>query len=540
MSLPVPFPRIEGVAADYNPAIRLFGKRFISEQTIVEYLAEFLAVAFSDKWIGKNGEAVKTPLLSLEQLEKWSNSTGTKLYYKPPVKLNLKLIAFLSCSRVDTRHDVHKRQYEDLVKKLASKIKTNNYDEQEAINWIEALLRGLQGAGFNRTWCAQTFYPVSASLLTQETIWNETVVKREPVNEWMDSVRRFHKYYSVSKHRFLARGGELLYLQLCNVFATEPAQIRDFAQSMGFSTDEADLQKLHQSLQEGLQKLRGQYTSSFDQLVDYIEMLDSETHHMVNNQAEKLACEWCPRGSWPEAYLFAVEIKRLLTAVLDPVERLELLMTGCALQVLRSLCAQSVRYAGGAFAPPRGSALGYAWIFSPPVLSSRQQRLASQRNLQVVQGLIQKALRHPDLEKNAAGAEPNKTKEKLYKEADKKYGHKLFLSLGKKLGIIVPPRGRGARFIMTDSLQRYMVLVLLEPGQSCTYEDFLKRLFLHYGIAIEGEELKEAVAWSELPQSSSVQTLKGPWLAEMLRAGGFLTELSDACSIVNNTFGQNK
>lgn len=82
MSLPVPFPHIKDVAGDYNPAIRLFGKRFSNEQTIVEYLAEFLAVVFSDKRIG-NGETIESPLPSLEELRKWYDTPDAKLFYKP-------------------------------------------------------------------------------------------------------------------------------------------------------------------------------------------------------------------------------------------------------------------------------------------------------------------------------------------------------------------------------------------------------------------------------------------------------------------------
>lgn len=540
MSLPVPFPRLKSVSDDYNPAIRLFGKRFINEQTILEYLAEFLAVVFSDKRIG-SGEAIRSPLPSLEELQKWSDTPDTKLYYKPPIKLNLKLLAFLGISRVDSRHDVHKKHYEYLINKLESNVKVSGGNVEEVKDWIEDLLRGFQGAGSNRTWCAQTFYPVSARLLTQETIWNETVVKKEPVNEWLDSMKRFHRYYSVSKHRFMARGGELLYLQLCNVFTTRREAIEDFAKSIGFFSDESDLFKLHRSLQEGLQKLCGQCPATFDLLVDYLELLDRDTHEMTNKEAERLACEWCPEESWQEGYLFAVEINRLLAAVLDPVERLELVMTGCALQVLRSLCAQSVRYTRDHAGATNGSVLGYAWIFSPPGSPSRQLRLASQRNLQFIQGLIQKALRFDALQENAArDPNPRMDKNKLYNEADNKYGHKLFLSLGKKLGMIVPQKGPGARFIMTDKILRYMVLVLLRPGERCTYDEFLRRLYCHYGIAIEGKELIDALTWTGLPANSSVLPLKGSWLAGILRAGGFLTELSDACSIVRNTFSKNK
>ena len=89
MSLPVPFPEIT-VVEDYNPGIRLFGKRFISEQTILELVAEFLAVVFSPKWLG--GEKLDQALPSMHQLQSWTDET---LRYKPGIRLNLKLFALL-------------------------------------------------------------------------------------------------------------------------------------------------------------------------------------------------------------------------------------------------------------------------------------------------------------------------------------------------------------------------------------------------------------------------------------------------------------
>lgn len=207
------------------------------------------------------------------------------------------------------------------------------------------------------------------------------------------------------------------------------------------------------------------------------------------------------------------------------------MMTGCALQVLRSLCAQAVRYADLPVRDGCGGVLHYAWIFSTAD-STGQQRKASHRSLQFIQSMIQKALRHKDLEENA-----RQSNKDLYKEADTKYGHKFFLSLGKKLEVIIPFRGPGARFIMTDRLMRYLVAVLLPPGERCTYEEFLHRLYQHYGIAVEGEYLTDAAIWTGLPANSSIQPENGSSLKEMLRAGGFLTDLSDAYSIVHNPFG---
>ena len=54
---------------------------------------------------------------------------------------------------------------------------------------------------------------------------------------------------------------------------------------------------------------------------------------------------------------------------------------------------------------------------------------------------------------------------------------------------------------------------------------------------MEGQELEDAVIWSGLPLNSSVQPVGDSWFAEMLRAGGFLVELSDGCSLVRNPYG---
>lgn len=525
-SLPKPFPNLN-ISGDYNPAIRLFGRRFFSDQTILEYMVEFMAVIFSPKWIGE--QEISTPLPAMLQIKEWPD--GVELEYKPPIKLNLKLLAFLGSSRIDGRHFVHEQQFQKLHQMMEDAI-TCNYDKQEAITFLEEFLSGFQGVGLNRAWCAQTFYPISASLLTQETIWNETDARKEEPLNWLYSIQNFKTYYSQTRRNFMARGGELLYLQLCNVFRSDEMGLQSLAAQLKFNPDEADIERLFQSLQEQMPQLKGMYTEQFDRLIDFIESLDVETHEQVNQKDQVLSCKWCPQESWPEGYMFAVEIKRLLSARLEPIDRLELVMTGCSLQVLRSLCAQSMRY----HTAKKNSKcpLGYAWIFSSSN-SSLQQRRISHRNLQVIQHAIQNSLRIEPLQTNAENRPKSITSN--YRDADNKYGHKLLLSLGKKLGIIAPYTGQGARFIMTDKLLRYLVVVLLQPGERITYQDFLQRMYLHYGIAIEGEQLEDAMVWSDLPANTSLQWAKDSWLANMLRAGGFLTELSDAWSIVDNTFG---
>ena len=525
-SLPAPFPRGMNVSRDSNPAIRLFGKRFIVDQTVPEFLVEFLLVVQSEKRIGDMYKRIVSPLPSFEQIRNWPDSA--RLVYRPEVKLNLKLFSFLSSSRIDSRHEIHREQYEWIWRELKSRTHTTRDDTEDVVEWLEELLRAFRGAGFNRTWCAQSFFPVASSLLSPEVMWNETVVKRKPVHTWRDSLECFSTYYSLFRYNFLARGGEVLYLQLCNVFTQEQNEVYEFARHFRMSEDEKNLEMLHSDLQVGLSSLYGQQDEVLNKLVDFIESIDPDTVESISNRSLEFACEWCPADSWKEGYLFAVELKRLTLTALDPVEKLELLTTGCALQVLRSLCAQSVRNTRIHV----GAGLGYSWIFTPTSNASRHLQLTSQRNLQAVLGLIQQALRTGGL----VDGENQEEHDKILKAADDKYGYKLFRALGKKLGIIVPYQGPGARFVMTDGLLRYFILTLLEPGHSCSYEDFLDRLYDNYGIAIEGEHLRDGMKWTNLPPNLSTEYDDSSWLREMLRAGGFLTELSDGYSIVTNTF----
>jgi hypothetical protein len=45
----------------------------------------------------------------------------------------------------------------------------------------------------------------------------------------------------------MARGGEILYLQLCNVFRLDGAELKSLAKQLEFKADEADLEQLFQA-----------------------------------------------------------------------------------------------------------------------------------------------------------------------------------------------------------------------------------------------------------------------------------------------------
>lgn len=343
MATPEPFPQLslnyEG--PDANPGIQLFGRRFFTDQSVMEYLSEFLLVVNSPKRISDEGEGFDSLLPSWEQLQEWPS--GAALGYRAPVRLALKLFAFLGASKLDTRHESHKQQYTVIIDKLKEAIHTDGtIDKQDILHSLENLFLGFQGVGINRTWCAQVFMPVALSLLACETNWQQTKTERGDVTSWREAI----PYFSSTQKLFMARGGELLYLHLCNAFRADRNELHDFVSHLDLVEEEQNPQQLHASLQRNLKNITGQCPEALNSVAELIDNIDNLTAEQTNCGEEYMQCAWCPRESWREGYLFAVELNRLCQATIDPIERIDLLMMGCAFQVLRTLCAQSVRYAG--------------------------------------------------------------------------------------------------------------------------------------------------------------------------------------------------
>lgn len=332
-----------------NPAIQLFGKRLFSNQTVSELLVEFLLVAYSPKRFGTEQAIEEAGLIPFEQLEEASNK---QFRYAPKARLNLKLFSFLGVTRLDARHQTHREHHAYLIEKLKERIQSEGAgSEDDIIRTIENLLLGFQGAGSGRTWTAQSFIPVSTGFLAAESIWKEKQAKRADIKEWGELANKMSTYFDGTQHLFLARGGELLYLQICNALRQPAAEIADWnlKESIGLSKDECEPSWLHKSLDEALKTLMQESPRSLTELAEFIDAgLDPETPRSTDRaQGDRryMNAGWCNAESWREGYLFAVELLRILSVKMDVVERIYLLETACAMQALRTLGTQSVRAA---------------------------------------------------------------------------------------------------------------------------------------------------------------------------------------------------
>ena len=526
---------------DFSPAIRLFGRRFPVDQTMPELLLELLLVAISPKKVSGSDLSEGALFPDLDMLRSWPKSAPLK--YAPKARLNLKLFAFLGSSKLDTRHESHKQQSKTLIRRMAEPetlSTTGALEPTDVLKTLENLFMGFQSVGGQRTWCAMSFLPIARELIAGESIWQETKARREGVSDWEASLPCF----SHNQQIFLARGGEILYLQLCNALRQEAATVQSWLSdvNIAFLNDsERDPTKLHSNLTDALVKVLDACPDTVGKLAEFldtgIDARAAEFTDLDDQREPKFAeCGWCPDESWREGLFFAVEFSRLCQAVVDPIERLELLEIACAMQVLRSLCSQAARYTVQAKNGAMGAGpLGYVWAVSDPVGRHTAVKQISRRNVNAVQRMIYDAIRHPSIRDDFPNTD-DKTLTGTYREADRRYGHKLFLTLAKRLGLVVPRRGAGARFILNDRLLRYLVLSTIRPGERVTYDSFKKLLFAHHGLAVDDESIGQSCLWSGTSRLTTLGGHADDWLIEMLDASGMLIRLSDACSLVLNPF----
>jgi len=516
---------------DLNPAIQLYGLRLFTDQTNLEFLAELLLVAFSPKSV--DDMEFSTPLPSYELLKKWPKRRELK--YAPKSRLNLKLFSFLGSSKLDTRHKTHRDHLKNIDELLKENMLVNGDSKENVIRTMENLFLGFQGSGTQRTWCAQSFTPICPGFLNAETLWNETEVRKYPVDSWEEVVSRYTKYFSVNKHRFLARGGEVLYLQICNALRQDPEIIASWAEKSGvkngLTSFELDPKWLHEQLNSAFKDLMQICPKTVTDLAEFIdsgvEFKTSEhTDYIDKTELRYTECGWCPQESWQEGYLFAVEVFRICRAEIDLMERLDLLEMACAMQILRSLAMQSDRQLSGSvdyFKP------SFRFAISDPEGNNTSIRQISKDTLRFTQKMIYDAIRTPVIQSRISPID----RTKVYREADRRYGYKLFINIAKRIGIVIPRRGSGMRFVLNEKILRFLVITLV-PSKRMTYDSFKEAAEIHFGLAIDERALSRANYWVSNVQIDSFDSKPDEWFQEMLEASGFLRKLSDSCALVEN------
>ncbi|NBC46859.1 MAG: hypothetical protein GVY22_02465 [Gammaproteobacteria bacterium] len=523
------FPSIQGeeeIWDQKNPAIRLFGRRFYKDQVPLEYLAEFLLVFSSPK--SRDGTGAY-------EFRFEPDENGKPCYY-PAKRVPLKLFSFFPSSKLETRHPVHRRAYLDSLEivKSAFSGQATNSQKEEAVRLLQNLLAGFVGIGKNRTWVTFSFLPAATSLLGKEVTWEHPrAVKGEKgeVIDWESS----NEYFDPNTRNFFGRGGELLFMQLLNLFSEPEAPELVALTKMDSYRHLQNLvvSDLKLKIEASLKQILDDAVKQLESVINLIEGLLDRYNISAKTDSSRTALAWVPKISRVEGLFFAVELENICASAMSPLEKIDFIQTLCTLHVMRSLCFQA-RRVDEQFNRTVGFVGNYAWIACDAESESgtAARRMAEDSNVKI-EGMLYRAVRSTTLSKNGLSFTT-----KQYQNADDN-ALKHFRRFGKEVGLVVPKRGPGQRFVVTAGLLRFFVTALLRPDESLRLNEFYNRLFAHYGIAIGGDPLATAVDWSSgsSGEKSYGLDVSTGWVEEALQQGGFLIELSDAVSIVHNPGG---
>lgn len=502
-----------------NNAIMLYGRRLYKDQTPVEYLAELLLVFLSAKT--SNGELDHSFQLNLEDVG-----------YYPKDHVALKLFSFYPSSKLETRHSAHQAKYIEALKQVKAQLSSGTDNEKDdTIRILQSLLSGFTGVAKNRTWVTYSFLPAAPSLISRELAWRHTAAKKDDnAVDWETSL----KHFDMGSHLFMARGGELLFLQLAYLFTLTSEEVN---QKLNISSAKEyshltslTPQELQSSLESALTKLLTGSLRKVEQLSSFIEnsLSDVTLNKGEVPKSKKATLGWVPRASVPEAFLFATELKNICQSSLSELDKLEMMQLLCCLHVLRSLSFQAQRLMQPE-TETQGFVGNYAWIVSDPdAPRTSSSRRLSQSSFEGIESLLYGVLR-------VVHCVTKPGEEYKDKEADD-HGFKIFRKIGKEIGLVIPKTGQGQRFVLSPALLRVLVAAVIKPGERVRLTEFYRRVFAHYGIAIANQQLSVAINWSSTSKDNKdyAMATESLWIEEALKQGGFLVELSDAVSIVHN------
>jgi hypothetical protein len=333
----------------------------------------------------------------------------------------------------------------------------------------------------------------------------------------------------------MARGGELLFLQLLSVFngRSGDAVSKAFHDSAPGTYSHLDnhctVNALRERLQESLTLLLENGDRAIGPIANFINRSLSEVGVIGEAPDGPRPTElgWVHSSTETEALLFAWELNNICIAQRSGLQKTALIRDLCVLHVLRSLCFQSARVCGS---KSHEIFIGaYCWIVCSHdgVINVNAKQLAI-NSYEKVEGLIFRSLRE------------FKGYETLPSNSDFSDGDEnaflLFRKLAKRIGLVVPKKGTGMRMVLPAHLVRVFVAGLILPGERIRLDKFYDRLFAHFGIAVGQRQASYWLQASGDSDSADAAGLDSSWFEEELRRGGYLIPLSDAVSLVTNPF----
>ena len=481
----------------------IFGNRFHADQTLYEYLIEFLLIFVSGD---------EDPVNPKEKLHFHSPDASGNLFYTAETRMGLKRFIFFDRNKKNDSVDVDKKAYAALIEELKKKIDSEDEEEKmEIIESLQDLLHGYAVVLKKRSWCAQAMLPLCPELIFCEAMpanKDRVKIKWDDIYNGTDEEIKKKKAeidnsFVFDKRNFLARGGELYYLHLLQ----------------GMRGRDGKKQKLEYLLREQL-VIQGKKMSVIS---NFIQNTWEEYMGFETPLTKRYAISCIPEKAYENIAEYSVdEIISFMSCKMHPVQKIELLAKGIMLQIMRMLSVASTNYLN----EPRDY-----WVIDMNGAIEDIVKKTSANNLIEVRDSFTTAIG-----KSIGGPS---SKEKLQDTSKvRKDSFDIFKSKGKELQCIIPMSGPNERFSLSEDCLRFLVLALIKPGKKMTLDMFLDELYKKYRIVIGPVEYKKIEDGNKMLTNSFLENLNR--FQEFLKSTGFLRELSDATSIVENPYEEIK
>jgi len=486
---------------------QVYGLRLYRDQTFFEYLLEFLLVFVSPK--GTTKENLDTGFSFPTQ---YANG---KIFYRPMPRMGLKRFIFLSRSEQEKRFQVDIDALEDHRTQLKNKITITeeNYDKDFVIDILQDLLYGFNAVIGKRSWFAQSLLPISSELIFCEAIGSKKVRSNmEYDKDTIDTNERKNVDFGFqfNQKSFMARGGEVYYLHVLQGL-TKQGEIKE------------EVEDLLKNLVNGVPQL--------SEIAKFIQGTWEEYHVKHDNKdlSIKKEMEWIPNNYEGRSVYTVREMKNLLSSLINPLEKIELLGSLIIMQIMRMMCLQaSLRI---------DKVDNLEWVIDLTQGSNEQVRKIAVNSYLKVEEYVFRAVHTANLESYKKKLEEKNNQREdtdIYEDASKDT-NRLIRRIGKYISLIVPPKGASMRFSLNENLIKLLVVTIIEPGERMLLTTFLSKCYEHYKMIIGPIEAKMHFHdQMEFDVSCFNENLEQ--FQQMLKDSGFLRDLSDATSIVENPF----
>lgn len=478
---------------------RLFGHRIKPSQTKYEYLIEFLQVAISKKE-SKNLKTY-TCMFPIE-----NGGIEDSLTYYPIARMGLKRFVFMPKSKLDGKAEVDKAAYEACIRVLEENIEGGTEtSKKNSIAIIQNLLSGFAAVNQNRSWFDQNLLPICPEVILPEGMGVKNVRKSihfEPESFEVDYKFDFHKY------TYMCRGGEVYYLHLLNAVNQYP----EYAANIEYQ----------------IQKMIGSFPQ-FSYLCNYVQQSWEEYMLTAIDDPKKFLSKTLgviPRSFELRNEYTLSELNNFLSSKAHPFEKMEIFANGLILQLLRMMYIASATEGNSNCWIIDVNCKGYENAETKKVAIT-----GFKRNEEIICKYLYQGL--SELREELDITDDQKA---IKDAADDSY--RLFRKLGKAIGIIIPNSGPGIRFSLSEDVIKFLVLAIIPPKNMITLDEFIDLLYKHFGMVIGSTQYRKEMVHGSAKEIGDLSffELNKAAFAQKLKDCGFLRDLSDATSIVENPY----